>query len=470
MEALRRIVLLFFPLATLCCVASAHGAVVPGADPTAIRELPDGTILGKDNWEVARQHLPDEILELYKRGDYANPIRKLENKKSSGTIYDPRLKEISQKNAGRFRVDEKGTVVDKTTGERPQVIIGWPFPEIDPKDPTAGAQVLWNYLYTLHWAGSFHTVSPLNWVTRDSGIVRRISVDVHFKYYDGQPPEIQEQIGDNPLNILNRTMGVVQSPADVNGIVSLNWRFREPDKQDQAWTYVPALRRVRPINPANRADGFLGSDLSQDDGPYFDGKPEDFEFKLVGDGWILGTYDNLGMDEPVKPEPLAGKTEISQLIESSPTGWRLSYPETKLIAAQEEGWQPGEGLVAWAPRQIALLLRPVWIVEATPRNPYYLYGKQVMYIDKENFRGYWKSKYDWKGNVLMNYQVPESLIFKIDGPPGYMRVSKTGGVAIINNIKQDRATVSGLPVADTENWIKIPDEIFETERVVRFGK
>lgn len=119
MEALRRIVLLFFPLATLCCVASAHGAVVPGADPTAIRELPDGTILGKDNWEVARQHLPDEILELYKRGDYANPIRKLENKKSSGTIYDPRLKEISQKNAGRFRVDEKGTVVDKWSTRRP---------------------------------------------------------------------------------------------------------------------------------------------------------------------------------------------------------------------------------------------------------------------------------------------------------------------------------------------------------------
>ena len=59
--------------------------------------------------------------------------------------------------------------------------------------------------------------------------------------------------------------------------------------------------------------------------------------------------------------------------------------------------------------------RPVWIVEAVPKNPYYLYGKQVMYFDKDNFRGYWKSKYDWKGNVLMNYQVPESLIQKIDG-------------------------------------------------------
>lgn len=51
-----------------------------------------------------------------------------------------------------------------------------------------------------------------------------------------------------------------------------------------------------------------------------------------------------------------------------------------------------------------------------------------------------------------------------------MRISYSGGVAIMNNVKQDRATVSGLPVADTDNWVHIPDQIYETERVVRYGK
>jgi hypothetical protein len=445
----------------------APAAVTPGASATALTEIPDGTILSKDNWQIAQGHLPDEILELYKRGDYANPIRKIEGKK--GTVYDPRLREVSAQNAGKFDVDDKGTVVDKTTGKRPPVIIGWPFPTIDAADPKAGIKAMWNYLYTLSWAGSFHTVSPLNWVSRDGGVVRRISVDVHFKYYDGQPPEIQEKIGENPLNVLNRTMGVVKEPADVNGIVSLNWRFREGDKQDQAWTYVPALRRVRPINPANRADGFLGSDLSQDDGPYFDAKPEEFDFKLIGDGWILGTFDNLGIDDPVYPTRLTTNMQVSPLIDGSETGWRTSYPVMNQIAVQDrEG--AGKGLVAWAPLQIALVPRPVWIVEAVPKNPYYIYGKQVLYFDKDNFRGYWKSKYDWKGGILMNYQVPESLIQKIDGSPGYMRLSHSGGVAIVNNVRQDKATVSGLPVADTENWLQIPDEIYETERVVRYGK
>jgi hypothetical protein len=467
MRARRGLLIPVFLAALVATGAEAPAAVTPGASPTALQEIPEGTVLSKDNWQIAQGHLPDEILELYKRGDYANPIRKIDGKK--GSIYDPRLKELSAQNAGKFDVDDKGTVVDKTTGKRPQVIIGWPFPDIESSDPKAGIKAMWNYLYTLSWAGSFHTVSPLNWVERGSGVTRRIEIDVHFKYYDGQPPEFQEKIGDNPLNILNRTMGVVKSPADVQGIVSLNWRFREGDKPDQAWTYVPALRRVRPINPANRADGFLGSDLSQDDGAYFDAKPEEFDFKLVGDGWVLGTYDNKGIDEPSYPTPLHAASPASPLIDHSDIGWRISYPPVPLIAAQDRDGA-GKDLAAWAPLQVALVARPVWIVEATPKNPYYLYGKQVMYFDKDNFRGYWKSKYDWKGGVLMNYQVPESLIFKIDGPPGYMRLSKTGGVAIMNNVKADRATVSGLPVADTDNWIDIPDQIYETERIVRYGK
>ncbi len=466
---LLRLLGLFLLAASLAAAPGARAAVTLGASGTRLQEIPEGTILGRDNWQIARGYLPDEILELYKRGDYRHPIRKLEGK--GGWVADPRLIELSRKNAGKFDVDENGTVVLKTTGKRPPIITGWPFPEIDASDPKAGAKALWNYIYTLHWAGSFHTVSPLNWVSRTSGVMRRIAVDVHFKYYDGQPPEIQDHIGPNPLNILNRTMAIVKEPADVNGLVSLNWRYRDGDKKDQAWTYVPALRRVRPINPANRADGFLGSDLSQDDGPYFDGKPEDFRFKLLGEGWILASYGRQGLDKTTRPMKLDEDTPVSELVDGSPTGWRISYPKDELlIAAQRDGWKPGKGEVAWSPQQLALVPRPVWVVEAAPKDPYYLFGKQILYLDKETFRGYWKSKYDWKGNILMNYQTPESLFRKIDGPPGYMRLGWAGGIAVANNIKQDRATVSGLPVADTEWWVTIPDEIYQVERIVRYGK
>ncbi len=453
--------------ALLALALTLFMAATANAGVDEIRELPDGAMLGKDNWQIAEGLLPPEILTLYKKGEYQNPVRKIDHLK--GKPYDSRLVEISKKNEGRFTINKEGTVVDIKTGERPSVITGWPFPTIDAKDPQAGAKALWNSIYTLFWAGSFHTNTPINWVDRGQGILRRIETEINFKYYDGQVPEFQKEI-ENPDNFLSKTLALVLEPADLNGIVSLNWRYREGDKNDQAWAYVPALRRIRPINPANRADGFMGSDISQDDGPYFDGKPEDFEFKLVGEGFSLGSYDGPGLDKPSFPKEIKPGEEVSAMIPDAEHGWHFDYPEMPLIASQEKDWKTGEGLIAWAPIQMALVLRPVWIVEAKPKNPYYIFGKQIMYFDKESFRGYWKQKYDWKGNALANWQLPESLIYEVDGPPGHVRVGGGGAVAVMNNFKQDRATLTGLPVAPTDWYVNIPDEIYQTSRVLRSGK
>jgi len=448
---------------------AAHGA--------PIDEVPSGTVLSKDNWEIAKGLLPDEILEFYRKGEYANPIIKLEAVNRS--VVDPNMVAAAEKNRGKFDIDESGTVVEKASGQRPPIITGLPFPDIEASDPKAGAKAVWNWFYALYWEGSFHTNSPVNWVSRD-GLLRRISTDVHFKYYDGQVPFFQQRIGDNPLNILSRTIGLVKEPADVNGIVNLNWRFRDGDKQDQAWTYVPALRRVRPINPANRSDGLLGSDISLDDGPYFDGKPEDFTFSLVGEGTILAHFDRPALENGSPIQKITPGTPISDAIDSSEVGWRLESPEFQLIPSECSAslkaagkcidWTKGEGLVAWAPIQWALVPRPVWIVEAVPKNPYYLYGKQVLYLDKETGRGYWKNKFDWKGNALVNYAVPQFHVTKVDGEPGYVRTGGGGNAGYAVNYKLDRATVTGMPVNPTEYYIDIPDQVFETERIVRTGK
>ncbi len=464
-----------FPYVSKLLVAAvAVAALLPPAalvHGEPIDEVPSGTKLNKTNWEIAKGAVPDEILEFYKRGDYENVIIQ---KPGNDWLVDPTLVAASKANAGKYDIDENGTVVDKATGKRPDTILGRPFPDISADDPKAGSKAIWNWFYTLYWEGSFHTSSPVNWISRD-GPLRRISTDVHFKYYDGNPPEFQAKIGENPLNILARTMGVVVQPADVNGIVNLNWRFRDGDKEDNAWTYVPALRRVRPINPANRSDGLLGSDISLDDGPYFDGKPEDFEFKLVGEGKVLAHFDGVALEKGSPVEALDPEEEVSKLVPEAGTGWRLVSPEVALIPPQLDDWQrkDGENLVAWAPIQYSLVPRPVWIVEATPKNPYYLYGKQIMYFDKDTFRGYWKNKYDWKGNALANWAVPAMPITKTtthDGKPFYLRTGAGGNAAFAVNYKQDRATVTGMPVLPTEYHIQIDDKIFEVDRVSRMGK
>src|SRR5438046_7223829 len=90
------------------------------------------------------------------------------------------------------------------------------------------------------------------------------------------------------------------SPNDLQGTGSLSGRYRDPQKRDSSWSYVPALRRVRAVSPANRSDGFLGSDMSQDDGPFFDGKPEDFEWHLKGEAEGLRFAEDLNLKDASK--------------------------------------------------------------------------------------------------------------------------------------------------------------------------
>src|SRR5262249_29844364 len=159
------------------------------------------------------------------------------------------------------------------------------------------------------------------------------------------------------------------APADLNGTTALTWRYRDTDKRDTNWVYVPALRRVRAVSPANRSDGFLGSDMSQDDGPFFDGKPEDFSWKLIGEAEMFRLVD---------PLSFAGQATQVWL----PTGgWRSVWPPMAIVGFQDPNWKG----IAWAPVNAALARRPCWIIEGIPRDKYYLFGKIQLYIDKETY-------------------------------------------------------------------------------------
>src|SRR5207244_4181876 len=115
--------------------------------------------------------------------------------------------------------------------------------------------------------------------------------------------------------------------------------------------YVPALRRVRATSPANRSDGFIGSDESQDDGPFFDGKVEDFDWKLVGD------KDQLRISEETN---LQGKAS-AKWIEGK--GWDTDWPDRPFIGYMDPAWK---GL-SWAPTAAATVSkRRFWILEGVP--------------------------------------------------------------------------------------------------------
>ena len=418
-------------------------------------EFKTGEMIDKSNWQKVDGLLPPEILSHYKSGEYAN---KFVDWPANQYNWPPDLKSATAANAGKFALSPEGTIVDRTTGKQPPYIIGHPFADIDPSDPQAAVKILWNHFYRTWYFGNLEGESQLNWIG-PTGLERRAEVNAKFAYYDGVPQA--ELPASNPENFLYRSLTLVTGPADLNGTAALTWRYRDPGKRDSTWAYVPALRRVRATSPANRSDGFLGSDISQDEGPFFDGKVEDFDWKLVGE------RDQLRLTEEAN---LKGEAKCKWV--ESKGAWDTEWPDAPFIGYMDRNWKG----IAWAPTAGASLSnRPFWIIEGVPHDKYYLYGKLELYIDKVSFQGAWLRKFGWKNDLLAIHQVMGYNPIAFTRPDGKVDFNQGSNQAYqtVENVRLNRATVAGIKSSPTAAFwarIKFNPTVFALDALARSGK
>ncbi len=433
---------------------AAPDTAAPAPDAAAapvVDDLKPGEVLNQTNWQKAQGLLPPEILKHYQTGEYANPIA---DWPSSKFDWPPDFREGSEKNQ-QLDLNDVGTIIEVGTGKQPAYVIGFPFPIIDPADKKAGAKILWNFFYRTWYFGTLHAESQLNWVGAKT-LERRSDVLVDFQYFDGVP---QAERPANPENLSARFLTVTVSPADLNGTAALSWRSRDPSKRDLNWAFVPALRRVRSVSPANRSDGFLGSDMSQDDGPFFDGKPEDFTWTLKGEVEQLRLVD-----------PLSLKGQADQVW--LPTGgWRGNWPDIPFIGYMDPKWK-GAG---WAPISGALAKRRFYVVEGVPKDRYYLYGRMEAYVDKATFQGAWNRKFNWSGELLNTYQVMAYLPKAFTRPDGKVDYNQSSNMAFqcAENIKRSQATIAGIksnPKGGFDARVTYGQTHFDVTSLQHFGK
>jgi hypothetical protein len=432
-------------------MSAGMALALAGGVPVCAEPAP-GTMIDQATVEQVKDLLPPEIYEHYKKGDYHN---KLVAFPDSAFGWDDGFAEATRWNGEHLVLDDRKQPVDKATGKRPDYIQGLPFPKIDQADPDAGYKALWNLAYAYYTGGNSHNFTLLNWVSR-RGIDRSSVQDVYFLYYDGQPKQYSPK--SNPQNLLFQFLALTTSPADLQGTAALGYRFKDPAKRDLSWAYVPALRRVRAVSPANRSDGFLGSDQSQDDGFFFDGKPEDFEWKVVAH------RDGLRI---VDPDSLAGKVQRKPLPDG---GWRtIAFNNDRAAGFQQGSEWKG---VPWAPVAGALAKRRFWVLEGVPKDKYYLYGKIELWIDDTTWQGAWNRKSSWRGELLNVYQVMGFATADFNQKERWW--GSTMGFQLSENVKSDRATVSGMngPGAEPANDRRVPLDpgFFDYQTLNRFGK
>lgn len=424
--------------------AAPDGAVAPG--------LKVGDVLDQSNYQLAKDLLPPEILKHFQTGEYRN---KIVSYPTGNAHWEKAFEEATEKNASTLDVDQRGSIIDRQSGKQPPYYYGIPFPIIDPKDPKAAVKIVWNQ-FLAYWAGGDSYNKTLVAMLNPKELERGIVADGWFNFLDGQSTKYRHP---NPLNLQSQFLGVSLKPADLQGTASLSWRYRDPDKRDSVWAFIPALRRVRAVSPANRSDGYLGSDLSGDDGFGFDGKPEDFEWKLAGERDGLRFLD---------PNAVAGPIEITPVPGG---GWStLTDLNPPTVGFQVPDWKG----VAWAPAALALAKRRFWVVEATPRDKYYLYGRIEVWIDAETWDTAWNRKFSWNGELINTYQLAARINHKA-GPaddPEWMPAG-TMAWACAENVKANRATVSGLradPKAAYYRRVPLEPSLFDSSSLTRYGK
>ena len=241
----------------------------------ALADVSPGDVLDKTNWQKAQGLLPDPVLNWVRAGDFILEIGELNYDPSD---YFPAFaKEARKKNLGKYQIGPNDSIVETATGQPPEHILGLPFAQIDREDPGLSVKIMQNNHYMQYLPGNLRFPYQSILLNR-RGFEREIESVWHQIAMDGYPGAFGIP---NPSGIEKYAIAVVLKPYDVAGTAIMLWRYLDPVKQDMTFGYVPAIRRVRRMSPANRSDAMFGTDMTVDDANGYDGKVSAFEWKFL---------------------------------------------------------------------------------------------------------------------------------------------------------------------------------------------
>jgi hypothetical protein len=390
-------------------------AIVLAAGPTRAEDNLKPWTLDSNNWQLGKGLLPDVVLNRVKSGEYYYKVVPVDPDKFKQN-YSKRFWEASEANAGKFDVDPPTCgLKDVATGKVPDFYFGYPFPKIDPKDPYAACKMAWNFTAANQMGNGQGATFTLNGID-GTGEFKRIKLWLHINAFLGRSAGPIP----NPEHLRGTSMSDVTEPQDVDGVAGLTKVVNDWTSQDESWFYVPSTRRVRRVNAATRSDPVAGLDIFGDDVNCYSGKIEYYRWKLIGEGNVLAPV--------LSPEPLPQKRV-------SPTRWEVQIPYFK--AAYET---PGAKGAPWLiVENLSMVPRPVWIIEGESSDPYYNFGKVIMYMDKDMYRIYWKLVHNRAGEYFYNAMCAYHWSRSDDGTFTAVTPNMVVGV----NDKTNRAAIGG---------------------------
>ncbi len=364
----------------------------------AVAELRPGDVLDKASWQEARGMMPEAILRRFASGQH---ISKVIEVPPDALRWGTRFLQLTEANAGKYTVNGKGVMVETATGTWPRYMDGgFPFPQVESSDPYAAYKIMYNFALAGGPVDDVDVFVNIFWVNQKN-LERYVDLRGQAIAYGARWSGPLE----NPDEVASKVLIYGVAPYDAVGLATLSWGYLDPEKWTSVWAYVPVLRRVRRLAASNTSDGLFGSHFSRDDGGTFSGKIHYFTWKLIGKQEALVPY--------TLPTPKTWKaTERGLLLPANENAAIMPWSgKSKLFDQSGTQWQGA----AWWPTNLYVTKRPVWLVEAVAKDPYYAYGRQIIWIDKELYRGYYKEVYDRAGQYWKTILVGGGQAISEDG-------------------------------------------------------
>lgn len=147
-------------------------------------------------------------------------------------------------------------------------------------------------------------------------------------------------LGRKSDSLAYKDLTLFTGPTQVKGLASLAWSYLDPKRQQDAWLWLPSLKKIRKVSQASSDDSFLGSDFTVED--ISTRRFEDETYKLV------------------KEENFPGYT--SDFMK------KAYYKDA-----------------------------PCFVIEATPKRANWYYARRLIWVDKNYGTNIYEEKYDANG-------------------------------------------------------------------------
>jgi len=308
----------------------------------------------------------------------------------------------------------------------------------------------------------------VKWAT-PNGFDRSVELGAYATWYIGR----HSGPTDNPDDCYLKDMYFGTAPYDMVGVGTMEWWHTNPEQWQSIWVYVPTLRRVRRVTASNSSEGIFGSIIARDDVYGWGGKIQYMNWKLIGQQDILAVIAPSGIEkamvaEEQNPKKLPndptmitrrGEVPMNQVA-------RITWlPEERVqVGYEKEGWTGA----AWAPTQLKLAKRTCWVVEATPKDPYYAYGRRVVYIDKSAYWAYWTTLYDRAGEYWKTIMWMDKMAYT----PGRDMTVRHPFWGMGEDVRQNRASFFDVQSKGyfTEYQLGFPDNTYISTNLAAMGK